>query len=97
MGYASTTLVFPNDTGTQSASIREAWEHAVKRAEITNFRFHDLRHTAATWALRGGMSKERVSRMLGHSGDNITSIYEHLNFEDVAKAHAEANPLRRLE
>ena len=43
-----TTLVFPNDTGTQPASLREAWEYAVQRAGIPNFRFHDLRHSAAS-------------------------------------------------
>lgn len=59
-------------------------------------RFHDLRHTAATYALRAGMDKARVSRMLGHSNDSITSIYEHLNFEDVQRSHAGANPLSML-
>lgn len=57
-------------------------------------RYHDLRHAAATYALRAGMPKERVSRMLGHANDAITSIYEHLQFEDVQQAHASANPLR---
>src|SRR5438270_12373076 len=57
-------------------------------------RFHDLRHAAATYALRAGMPKERVSRMLGHANDAITSIYEHLQFEDVQEAHSKANPLR---
>jgi integrase/recombinase XerD len=59
-------------------------------------RFHDLRHTSATWALRAGMPKERVSRMLGHSNDVTTSIYEHLDFTDVKESHAKANPLRLL-
>jgi integrase/recombinase XerD len=60
-------------------------------------RFHDLRHAAATYALRAGMPKERVSRMLGHANDSITSIYEHLDFEDIQSSHAGANPLRLLE
>jgi hypothetical protein len=59
-------------------------------------RFHDLRHAAATWGLRTGMPKERVSRMLGHANDAITSIYEHLNFEDVQVAFEAANPPRLI-
>jgi len=39
-----TTLVFPDRTGTRPVGIREAFEYAVKRAAITNFRFHDCRH-----------------------------------------------------
>jgi integrase/recombinase XerD len=66
------------------------------RAVGVRVRFHDLRHTAATWALREGMPKERVSRMLGHANDITTSIYEHLDFTDVKDAHSKANPLRFL-
>ena len=44
-----TPYVFPDRTGTKPIGIREAFEWAVKRAEITNFRFHDLRHTAASY------------------------------------------------
>lgn len=70
----------------------------VKQAGIPyRVRFHDLRHAAATYALRAGMPKERVSRMLGHANDAITSIYEHLEFRDIQEAHALANPLRLLQ
>jgi site-specific recombinase XerD len=59
-------------------------------------RFHDLRHAAATYMLRAGMPKERVSRVLGHANDSITSIYEHLDFEDVQDSYAGHNPLDYL-
>ena len=61
-----TTLVFPSDTGTQPASIREAWKHAVKRAEITNFRFHDLRHSYASYLAMNGASLLEIAELLGH-------------------------------
>src|SRR5262249_6726480 len=44
----ATLLVFPNPTGTRPANIRAAWQGAVRRAGIENFRFHDLRHSAAS-------------------------------------------------
>jgi integrase len=59
-------------------------------------RFHDLRHTAATWLLRSGMPKPLVARMLGHSSDAITSIYEHLDFDDVQAAYGRVRPMHSL-
>ena len=32
--------------------------------------------------------------MLGHANDAITSIYEHLDFEDIQAAYRDTNPLR---
>ena len=55
-----TPLVFPNRTGTQPMSIREAWKFAVQRAGVTNFRFHDLRHSAASYLAMGGASLAEI-------------------------------------
>ena len=74
-----TTLVFPNGTGTKPASIREAWEHAVKRAEITNFRFHDLRHTAASYLAMNGASLLEIAELLGHKTLAMVKRYAHLS------------------
>jgi len=38
----------------------------------TDVRFHDLRHTAGTLALRQGLPLHTVSRMLGHSDPAMT-------------------------
>src|SRR5215510_2145522 len=51
-----TVLVFPDATGKRPVGIREAWEYAVKRAGISDFRFHDLRHTAASYLAMSGAS-----------------------------------------
>lgn len=37
-------LLFPSKFPKQPIDIRSAWEFALKKAEITNFRLHDLRH-----------------------------------------------------
>jgi len=42
-----TSLIFPSQNGKAARDIRTAWRHTVKRAGITNFRYHDLRHNPA--------------------------------------------------
>ncbi len=48
---------------------------------------HKLRHTAATNAIRRGMSIEQVKQMLGHANINTTLIYAKVACDDVKYAH----------
>src|SRR5262249_43557929 len=73
-----TTLVFPERTGTRSMSIRETWEFAVQRAVIMNFRFHGLRHSAASCLAVGGASLAEIVEVLGHKTLQMTKRYTHL-------------------
>ena len=52
---------------------------ALKRARPPRSRFHDLRHTAATFALSQGFTLEDVKNLLGHSSIVLTSnTYGHV-------------------
>lgn len=51
-----TLLIFPDQTGPKPCSVQEAWKHAVKRAGIADFRFHGLRHNAASYLAMNGAS-----------------------------------------
>jgi len=73
-----TILVFPERTGTRPMSIREAWKFAIQRAGITNFRFHDLRHSAASYLAMGGASLAEIAEVLGHKTLQMTKRYTHL-------------------
>ncbi|MBO6209774.1 MAG: tyrosine-type recombinase/integrase [Schwartzia sp.] len=45
----------------------------------TSVRFHDLRHTHATWLLEDGFHPKVVSERLGHSSIRITlDTYSHV-------------------
>ncbi len=56
----------------------EAWGAALKEAGITNFHFHDLRHTFASNMLLSGASLKDVKEMMGHSDISMTDRYAHL-------------------
>jgi len=79
----ATGLVF----GTSSwYSYRSSWEHSVAAAKIDNFRFHDLRHTFASWAVQRGASLQEVKDLLGHSTLAMVMRYAHLSPEHLRKA-----------
>jgi integrase len=73
--WADPGLVFPNTRGKirQRDSVMHSLRRFLKEAGIpTDVRFHDLRHTAGTLALRQGMPLHAVSKLLGHSDPAMT-------------------------
>ena len=65
---------------------RRAWEQALTQAGITDFRFHDLRHTAATRTLRASQNLKVVQSLLGHRDIATTARYAHAQLDDVKQA-----------
>lgn len=59
--------VFPseNDAG-RPIDFRRAWRTALKRSEIKDFRFHDLRHTAASYLAMNSATPSEIAEVLGH-------------------------------
>ena len=60
-------------------SLTHAFDKLARRVGLPpGFRFHDLRHTAATLALLAGTDLKTVSVLLGHSGTAKTAdLYAH--------------------
>lgn len=67
----------PENSG-QPICIRSAWEKAVQRAALQDFRFHDVRHTTASYLTMGGSSTREVAEILGHKSLQTTKRYSHL-------------------
>jgi integrase len=70
---------FPAGNDRRGSQIRTAFEAALVRAGITGFRFHDLRHTAASHLVMRGASLKDVQEILGHSDLRMTNRYAHLS------------------
>jgi integrase len=62
------------------------WERLIKRAGLKDFRFHDLRHTAATRLLRETGNLKIVQRALNHRDIATTARYSHVLDSEVADA-----------
>ncbi|CAL94480.1 tyrosine-type recombinase/integrase [Azoarcus olearius] len=74
--------VFPVASTTRAFnSIKGAWDGAVKRAGISDFRWHDLRHTAASYLTMAGIGSMEVAKVLGHKTLQMTARYSHLSPE----------------
>lgn len=59
-------------------NFRRRWDAAVKSAGLTDFHFHDLRHTFASWARQNGADLADICEALMHSSVNVTMRYAHI-------------------
>jgi integrase len=70
---------------------------ALKVAGIADFRWHDIRHTFASWLVQDGVPLDRVSKLLGHKSLTMTMRYAHLApnqlHEDVALLTRNSTPV----
>ena len=57
---------------------RKAFEHAADVAGLENFRFHDLRHTAASYLAMSGATLGEIAEVLGHKTLAMVKRYAHL-------------------
>lgn len=57
----------------------KAWNAALKRAGIENFRFHDLRHTWASWLVQSGVPLSALQEMGGWESIEMVRRYAHLS------------------
>lgn len=66
-----------NIDGNKIGDIKKTWNTLLKRADIQDFRFHDLRHTVATRMVEKGIDLVVVKEILGHADISTTMRYAH--------------------
>ena len=79
--------------GRSVGSVKKTLKTALKEAGIENFRFHDLRHCAATNLRRAGVDTVTAMKIVGHKSERMYKRYNNVNDEDLFKASAKLNTL----
>ena len=77
-------FVFPSYIPTKPIDIRSAWEKALESAGIEDFRFHDLRHSAASYLAMNGSSLAVIAETLGHKTLSMVKRYAHLTESHIS-------------
>lgn len=67
---------------------RKRWEAARAASEVPDFRWHDLRHTFATWARQSGVDLAKLKDALNHSDISMTLRYAHVAPDEESAADA---------
>jgi integrase len=74
-----------------ATGFRAAWEKILKRAGISHFRWHDLRHHFASRLVQHGVPLNTVRDLLGHSTVGMSLRYAHLAPDQRREAVAKLN------
>lgn len=69
----------------QPMKFEKGWLEAVAAAGIKNFRFHDLRHTHASYLAQNGATLLEIADSLGHRQLGVTKRYSHLTTHHKAR------------
>lgn len=82
-----TLLIFPAQKGQNPQKptiLRSAWIRVLEQANIRDFKFHDLRHSCASYLAMNGASLAEIAEVLGHKTLQMVKRYAHLSEEHTA-------------
>ncbi|WP_161628437.1 tyrosine-type recombinase/integrase [Desulfocurvibacter africanus] len=86
--------VFSTSKGKSLTSLDNAWKRIRVKAGLDGFRYHDLRHSFASWlASSGQASLYEIGNLLGHRTVTMTQRYSHLLDESLRRAAATADSI----
>ena len=85
----------PGATGTRQR-VEGSFEDLLERAGVEDFRFHDLRHTFASWYMMNGGDLYALAKILGHSNIKMTERYAKLARHHIAKTGNTAAEIWKL-
>lgn len=76
---SQTQWLFPRPDGQEPIYFRKAWYNALEKAGVKDFRFHDLRHSTASYLAMGGATPLDIAAVLGHKTLQMVKRYAHLS------------------
>ena len=84
-----TNLLFYGEPGKDGNrrpyTLNRVWNSALKRAEIFDLRFHDLRHEATSRFVEAGLTDQEVASITGHKSMQMLKRYTHLRNENLVE------------
>ncbi|MGD0306848.1 MAG: site-specific integrase, partial [Candidatus Acidiferrales bacterium] len=82
---AGSPWVFPSDLSEcgHATDYKVQWERIRERAKLDDFRFHDLRHTYASWMAARNASLLVIQKAIGHDSQASSARYSHVNLDPV--------------
>ena len=83
--HPSSPYIFCNSKG-NLYNFRASFMKALENAGISNFKFHDLRHTAASYLAMAGVDLNTIREILGHKSLSMVLRYAHLSKSHQANA-----------
>ncbi len=81
----NTNRVFPAKNLIDPIDIRTPFETALIKAEIKDFRWHDLRHSCASYLAMNGATLAEIAGVLGHKTLSMVKRYSHISEAHTAK------------
>lgn len=86
-------VAYPDPDGKPLKDCQRSFRSALKRAGISDFRFHDLRHCSGSLLAQKGVSLQVIQEHLGHSDISMTMRYSHLSDAAVREGIDKLNGL----
>jgi len=87
-----TQLLFPGIVQkVKPLNLRPVFKIALDSAEISDFKWHDLRHCTASYLAMNGASLSEIAEVLGHKTLNMVKRYAHLSDGHVSNVVASMN------
>jgi integrase len=86
-----TDTVFFGTRGDAPVDLTKPWTTALVRAKLVDFRFHDLRHSAASYLAMNGATTIEIAAILGHKTLQMVKRYSHLANSHTSNVVASMN------
>jgi integrase len=71
--------VFQSNEEGRPVYMRDTWNEVLAKPKIKDFRFHDLRHTTASYLAMNGATLAKIAEVLGHKTLAMVKRYAHLS------------------